>query len=598
LHEGDLLPQLLILIGVAAVGVAIFERLGLPAVTGFLLTGTLVGPGGLGLVPDPERVRELAELGVVLLLFEIGLELPIERLRGLWRETFVVGGLQVALTVAGVAWVASALGMRGETALVLGALVAMSSTALVIRVLAERGAIDAPHGRIAVGILLFQDLCIVPFLLAVPLLATDVAAAPGAFGLALAKAGATLVLFVGVAWFVLPRLLDRVARQPSRDLFSLLAMLVVMGSALLAEEAGLTLAVGAFVAGLATATSPFAHQLFAEVVSLRGVLLGLFFTAVGMLFDPIAAWQHAPEVLAYLGGVAVLKSGLVILLVLAILGQGPRVAVMSGLSLAQTGEFSFVLAAAAAAAGLLAPDVEQVFLAGSVLTLLATPFLMAAAPRIASALASGSEQLPGQERAGAPRAGGHVVLVGFGIAGRSLARILRAIGAEYVVVEANAQTVRTAGARGQPIVFGDATRPPLLKRLSVERARLVVVAINDRHATLQVVRAVRRLAPETPILARTRYILEADALYASGAHGVVADEFESSIDLAVHALRRFEIDDTAITAFANALREEGYEPLRGPPDLQLDPWLTELLLDGRPAPGSAGPGSGSSGPSG
>jgi CPA2 family monovalent cation:H+ antiporter-2 len=589
LHEGDLLPQLLILIAVAAVGVAIFERLGLPAVTGFLLTGTLVGPGGLGLIPDSERVRALAELGVVFLLFEIGLELPIERLRGLWRETFVVGGLQVALTVAGVAWLASALGMRGETALVLGALVAMSSTALVIRLLAERGAINAPHGRIAVGILLFQDLCIVPFLLAVPLLATDAAAAPGAFGLALAKAGATLVVFVGVAWFVLPRLLDRVARQPSRDVFSLLAMLVVMGSALLAEEAGLTLAVGAFVAGLVTATSPFAHQLFAEVVSLRGVLLGLFFTAVGMLFDPIAAWERAPEVLAYLGGVAVLKSGLVIVLVLAVLGQGLRVAVMAGLALAQTGEFSFVLAAAAAAAGLLAPDVEQVFLAGSVLTLLATPLLMAVAPRIAGALAAGSDRLPGHERAGAPRAGGHVVLIGFGIAGRSLARILRAIGAEYVIVEANAQTVRSAGARGEPIVFGDATRRPLLERVAVVRARLVIVAISDRHATLQVVRAVRSLTPRTPVLARTHYILEADALYGAGANAVVADEFEAAIDLAVQTLRRFEIADPAITAFADALREEGYEPLRAPPDLKLDPWLAELLLEGREAPDADDP---------
>lgn len=590
MHEGELLAQLLILIAVAAVGVAVFERLGLPAITGFLLTGTVVGPGGLGLIHDPERVRELAELGVVFLLFEIGLELPIERLRGLWREAFIAGGLQVALTVALVAWMATGLGMRGDTALVLGALVAMSSTALVIRLLTDHGTLHAPHGQVSVGILLFQDLCIVPFLLAVPLLATDAGAAPAAFALALGKAGATLVAFGAVAYFLLPWLLDRVARQPSKDLFSLLALLVVMGSAILAEEVGLTLAVGAFVAGLVTASSPFAHQLFAEVVSLRGVLLGLFFTAVGMLFDPLAAWQQAPEVLAYVAGVVGLKAGLVFLLVLGLLRLGVRVAVLAGLALAQTGEFSFVLAAAAGQAGLLDEEVEQVFLAGSVLTLLATPFLLAAGPRLASWLATGAEHLRSEEPSEALEAGGHVVLVGFGIAGRSLARILRAIGVEYVIIETNARTVREARAKGEPILFGDATRRPLLEHVGVRRARLVIVAISDTEATEEVVRVVRDLAPDTRVLARTHYILQADALFRAGAHGVVADEFESTIDLGVQALRTFGISDAALAEFASALRHEGYEPLRGPLDLRLDPWLTELLLDDRGRPVEPGGG--------
>jgi CPA2 family monovalent cation:H+ antiporter-2 len=586
--DGALLSQLVVLIAVAALGVAIFERVGLPAVTGFLLTGALVGPGGLGLVEDPERVRRLAELGVVFLLFEIGLELPMERLRGLWREAFLAGGLQVALTLAAVAWAASALGLGGATALVMGALVAMSSTALVIRLLADRGAIDAPQGQVAVGILLFQDLCIVPFLLAVPLLATDVGAAPAALALALGKAAATLVLFGGVAWLALPWLLDRVARQPSRDLFSLLALLVVMGSALLAEKVGLTLAVGAFVAGLVTSSSPYAHQLFAEIGLLRGVLLGLFFTAVGMLFDPVAAWANAPAVLAYVSGVVVLKAGLVFVLVVALLGRGVRVAVLAGLALAQTGEFSFVLAAAAGDAGLLDPKVETVFVAGSVLTLLATPFLLAGGPRLASVLAAGSDALGAGERRGAPRAGGHVVLVGFGLAGRSLARILRAMEIEWVAVESNARTVRELGGRGEPVVFGDATRRPLLEHVSVGNARLVIVAISDAYATRQVVRAVRALAPDTPVLARTRYVAEADTLFADGAAAVVADEFESTIDLGLKTLRRFGVAERALAAFAEALRLEGYEPLRAPLDVRLDPWLAELLLEGR-GPSDDGP---------
>ncbi|NNL65850.1 MAG: hypothetical protein HKP30_06390 [Myxococcales bacterium] len=580
MHEGDLLSQLLLLIAVAAVGVAVFERVGLPSVAGFLVAGTLVGPGGLGLVSDPDRVRALAEFGVVFLLFEIGLELPVARLRGLWKETFLAGGLQVALTVATVAFVASALGMRGETALILGALVAMSSTALVIRLLSERGAIDAPHGQVAVGILLFQDLCIVPFLLAVPLLASDAAAAPAAFVSALGRAGLTLVGFVAVAWFVLPVALDRVARQPSRDLFSLVALLVVMGSALLAERVGLTLAVGAFVAGLVTAGSRYAHQLFAEVVTLRGVLLGLFFTAVGMLFDPRQALANAPEVLFYVTGVVVLKAGLVIAVVLVLLRLGVRVAVLSGMALAQTGEFSFVLAAAATAAGLLDARVEQVFLAGSVLTLLATPFLLQMGPRVAGLFAAGSDRLAGAERTGAPREGGHVVIVGYGVAGQALGRVLDAIGKRFIAIEANARTVRTLAADGAPIVFGDATRRPLLERVDVARARLVAIAITDAHATGQVVRMVRSLAPDVRILARTRYIAEADALFEAGASGIVAEEFESTIDLLAQALRGFGIADESLRVFAEALREEGYEPLRLAPGVKLDPWLAEVLLEG------------------
>lgn len=582
MHEGELLSQLLLLVAVAAVGVAVFERLGLPSVAGFLLTGTLVGPGGLGLVSDPERVRALAEFGVVFLLFEIGLELPVDRLRGLWKETFLAGGLQVALTVATVAGAASALGMRGETALVLGALVAMSSTALVIRLLSEQGSIDAPHGQVSVGILLFQDLCIVPFLLAVPLLASDAAAAPSAFMLELGRAGLALVGFVAVAWFVLPATLDRVAQQPSRDLFSLVALLLVLGSAWLAEQAGLTLAVGAFVAGLVTATSRYAHALFAEVVTLRGVLLGLFFTAVGMLFDPAAAVANAAEVLGYVAGVVVLKAGLVMLLVTLLLRLGVRVGVLAGLTLAQTGEFSFVLAAAAGTAGLLDARVEQIFLAGSVLTLVATPFLMQAAPSVASWLARGSDRIAPRERAGSPRQGGHVVIIGYGLAGQALARVLEAIGIEHVAIDSNARTVRQASEDGHPVVFGDATRRPLLERVGVENARLVVVATTDSHATRNVVGTIRGMTPNVRVLARTRYIGEADALYEAGASGIVAEEFESTIDLVAQALRGFGITDGAVGTFAEALREEGYEPLRAAPGVKLDPWLTEVLLEGRP----------------
>ncbi|HVH06204.1 MAG TPA: cation:proton antiporter, partial [Myxococcota bacterium] len=264
--ESSFLGELLLVIALAALGVALFERLRLPAVAGFLAIGAIVGPGGLGLVADPERVRAIAELGVVFLLFEIGLELPIDRVQRLWRVSFAAGGLQVAVTLALVAGAAVWLGTPWRSALVIGALVAMSSTALVLGLLSERGEIDAPHGQLALGILLFQDLCIVPFLLAVPILAAGEAASAGRIAFEIGRAAGALLLLAVVARFAVPRLLERAARVPSRDLFPLLALLLVVGSAVLAEQIGLTLAVGAFIGGMVASASPYAHQLFAEVL--------------------------------------------------------------------------------------------------------------------------------------------------------------------------------------------------------------------------------------------------------------------------------------------------------------------------------------------
>jgi CPA2 family monovalent cation:H+ antiporter-2 len=568
--------ELLLLVAIAALGVVVFERLRLPAVAGFLVMGALVGPGGLGLVADPERVRTLAEFGVVFLLFEIGLELPIERVRRLWRRAAAVGGLQIALTLGAVFGAGLAFGLEPASAFVLGCIVAMSSTALVMRVLSERGEIDAPQGQLSVGILLLQDLCIVPFLLLVPLLAGG-AGSTLQVGLELLRAIFVLVLFFAAARFLLPSLLERAVRTRSRDLFTLVAFLVVLGSAWAAEGLGLTLAVGAFVGGLVLSASPYAHQLLAEVLPLRGVLLGLFFTAVGMLLDPALALREWPSVLVYVGAVVLLKSLVVAAIVGGGMGLGLRLGVVTGLGLAQTGEFSFVLAAEATEAGILPPVLQQVFVAGSIATLIATPFLVQVAPRLAGWIGREAERADGVPQEDAvPPAADHVVLLGFGFAGQTLARILRGRDVPYRAVEANARTVQEARERGEPVFYGDAMRRPLLEHIGVARARLVVVSISDPIATREAVRIARELAPETVIVARTHYVLEVDPLYQAGATAVVAEEFESTIEVMAKALAVFSIPESAIARLAAEMREEGYEPLRSPA-LQLDPWLGEIL---------------------
>jgi CPA2 family monovalent cation:H+ antiporter-2 len=575
--DPQFLIELLVLLAVATAGVAIFERLRLPAIAGFLVMGALVGPGGLGLISQPDRVRALAELGVVFLLFEIGLELPLERLRQLWRLALFGGGLQVVATLACVAAIGTAMGLDLPAALVMGGLVAMSSTALVMRILSERGEIDAPQGQLTVGILLFQDLCVVPFLLGVSILAARSTgdAADVAFGLV--RSLVELAAFFLVARFAFPYLLDRAARVRSREIFTMVALLAVVGSAVFAEQIGLTLAVGAFAGGLVLSASPYAHQLFAEVVPLRGLLLGVFFTAVGMLFDPAVALENLAGVAAYFVCVVVLKAGFIAAIVAIALRQGVRLGVLTGLALAQTGEFSFVLAAAASDADLLDAGLRQVFVAGSIATLVATPFLVGVAPRVAQFLDRRAERAPRRAAEdGVEAFRNHVILVGFGLAGQNLARVLKARGIAYVALDSNAGSVADSRNRGEPVLYGDATRHSILQRLGIADARLIAVAISDPIGTREVVTLARSLAPEIPIYARTRYVLEVDELERAGATMVVAEEFESTLALTGSTLRHFGVSEESIARFTTELRDEGYEFMRAPETI-LDPWLTDLL---------------------
>jgi CPA2 family monovalent cation:H+ antiporter-2 len=572
----DFLTEFLLLLAVATAGVAVFERLKLPAIAGFLVMGALVGPGGAGLIADPDRVLALAELGVVFLLFEIGLELPIERVRRMWRQSLVAGGLQVVLTLAVVSGVAIALGLDTPRALVIGALVAMSSTALVMRVLSGRDEIDAPQGQLAVGVLMFQDLCVVPFLLLIPVLAAGPEASTAGVAFELVSAVVALGVFFAVSRFVLPALLDRVARMQSRELFTMVALLVVMGSAVIAEEVGLTLSVGAFVGGLVLSATPYAHQLFAEVVGLRGLLIGVFFTAVGMLFDWRVALDQWPAILGYTAGVVVLKAGFVGLIVAIALRRGVRLGVLTALALAQTGEFSFVLAAEASSAGLLDANLRQVFVAGSIATLMLTPFLISWSPRIANALAQRADSRERAREKPQDRRRDHVVLAGFGITGQNLARVLRARDIPYVAVEGNAVAVRDALTRGEPILYGDATRRSLLEQAGVPEARLIAVAVRDPVATHEIVRAAREMSPRAPILVRAPYVRDVDALTTAGATKVVVEELEATLELVGNTLSRFGTPEESIARFTAELRDEGYVFMRTPETI-LDPWLSELL---------------------
>jgi len=575
-HEPALLHELVVLLVFAAAGAALFERLGLPSIAGFLVMGAIAGPGGLALAPNPEDVRAIAEFGVVFLLFEIGLELPLERVRSLLRTGVAAGVLQVGGTLLVVSGLASLFGLPGRTALVLGALVAMSSTALVIRMLSERGEVHAPHGQVAVSILLVQDLCIVPFLLAIPLLATDGPIRAWPVLEAVLRAVVAVAAFYVVARFALPRLLAGAAAVRSREVFTLVAILAVIGGALAAEGLGLTLAVGAFLAGLVLSSSPWGPQLISEVLPVRGLLLGIFFTAIGMLMDFEVAWTQAPTVFLLVAAAILLKGTITAISVSAVLRTGARIGVLAGVALAQTGEFSFVLVQVASDAKLLDAELTQAFVAASVISLIATPLLIRTGEKLATRIAGTTESSP-EEIDATAELSGHAIIVGFGLAGRNVARVLEAVGVPFAAVEANPIAAKEARRGGANVIWGDATRMGLLEQLKLDRARLLVVAVNDPVATRQIVSRAHALAPRVVVLARTRYLLEIDALETAGARRVVADELEGTIDLVAKTLYELEIPKGSVERFCTELRTEGYSQLRQPAALALDPWLKELL---------------------
>jgi CPA2 family monovalent cation:H+ antiporter-2 len=574
------LIEAVVLLSLASAGLAMTERLRLPSVVGFLVVGAIAGPGMLGLVSEPDRVRDLAEIGVIFLLFEIGLELPIERLRTLWKAALVAGGFQVGLTLAAVAGVTHAFGLTWPAALVVGAGVSMSSTAIVLRLLTDEGQIDAPGGQLAVSILLMQDLAIVPFLLFIPLLAGESTALSEVASAIGRMVGALLVVGFGV-WFLVPRILDRVAQTRSGELFSLLALLIVLGSALTAETLGLTLAVGAFLAGVAASGSPYAHQLFSEVVPLRGVLLGIFFTAVGMFFEPSEVIEAPGTFLLDVFAITLGKLLIILIAGMVLLRRSLRVSLEAGLSLCQMGEFSFVLLGVAGQAGLIEPVLQQRVIGASIATLLISPFLIRYAPTIAETIAERLRHpgaaIPDAAEDDGAEPNSRVVVIGYGPAGQTLIRLLRSLDVPYIAVDTNPNAALAAADSGEPVIYGDATRPQVLSHLRVWDARLVAVAISDPLATRRVVSRIHAMAPHTPILARTRYVREVDRLSSAGATTVVAEEFEGSIELVARALESFEFPTGAIARFTEALREEGYGAIRASAALPIDPWLIELL---------------------
>ena len=544
-ESAQLRDVLLVLLAAVAV-VPLFRRLRASAVLGYLAAGALIGPYGFRLLHDVEAAARLGELGVVFLLFSIGLSLSVERLASLRRYALGLGIAQVLATTVALSGLLRALGVESAAALVLGGGLALSSTAVVLRVLVERRELSTPRGRIALAVLLLQDVSVVPLLTLVPQLrGAEVSVLP-ALGTALLRAALVLVVILVIGRLALRPLLRAVARDGTPELFTGIVLLLVLGVGWLTQQAGLSMALGAFLAGVLVAETEYRPQVEGDVQPFRGILLALFFMSVGMSVDVGLLWTRAPLLVGLTAALLLVKAGILIALARGF-GFRPATAAALGLMLAQGGEFGFVLFALAGQAGVLDADTAQLAVLVVGLSMAATPLLLAASRRVAHRLEQGDEAAALAEQAGELQ--GHVIVAGFGRVGHTVALLLESRGTSYLALDLDAERVTNARRSRLAVYFGDASRAEVLKAAGIQRAQAVVVTVDEPAAANLTVQVARRLAPEVPVLARGRDLAQAQALGEAGATAAIPEIVEGSLQLGAAVLRqvgasRDEIDQT------------------------------------------------------
>lgn len=572
MHTPALFADLLIILLVSVPVAFVCLRLKLPLLVGLMLSGIAIGPYGLGWVHEIAAIEMLAEIGVMLLLFTIGLEFSLRRLREMKTLVLIGGGLQVALTVGVTAAISMFLGRGMGQSVFFGFLIALSSTAIVLKSYVERNEVDAPHGRAAVAILLFQDISIVVMLLLVPILGGEDVVSTTKVIFDLGGSLLALVLLVLAAYFVLPKVLKRIVLLRSPEAFLLTVVLLCLGMSWVTSHFGLSLALGAFIAGMVLADGDYSHQVTAEILPFRDVFNSLFFVSIGMLLSVGALIQNLPIVVVVVLGMMILKA-LIVWAVIRVLGFPQRIAAMAALGLAQIGEFSFVLAKMGQPVNLLSDSDYQIFLAASIISMIATPFMIALAPKAGYSLQrlfrdGGPDNVENSEEdIHLTSSGGlqqHVVIVGYGLNGRNLARVLRTVGVPYVILELNADVVRRAKTKGEKINFGDATRREVLLHAGIEQAWAMVLAMSDAPAARRTVDQARRLSEKLHIIVRTRYVAEITELFQLGANEVIPEEFETSIEIFSRVLHRYGFARNVIESQIERVRRQGYEMLRSP----------------------------------
>jgi len=552
--------EFLIILIAATVVALVFERLRLSLILGFLLAGVVIGPHGLQLITDSERIQTFADIGVILLMLTIGLEFSFSRLKGLRNIGVFGGGAQIILSIAIAILVARWWGWSYYAGFILGAVVALSSTAIVLKYLTDRDELDTQQGRIAVAILIFQDLAFVPLLILDGTLGAPGDAVYLKLVWAIVKAALFFAGVIVFARYLLPRFFQRIALSRNREIFLLTAVIIILGTAWLSGELGLSMAIGAFVAGVMFADTDFGNRLVGETIAFRHIFVSLFFVSIGLLFDVrFAASQSV--IIALVVGLVLLVNCVVTALVILFFSYSLRVALATGLILAQIGEFSFLLLNAARATGGLDLFFYNVLLSSTFITMFLTPFLFSMQPLLLRL----SQRIPlfgkplGHEQGSAETScetmREHVILCGFGPLGMDLAQAFREQGVRFVIIEMNHRLLREAKNCSYQVLYGDAANEDILKKAGINRARALVVTFADSAAMAQIVRVVQVLSPETFVAVRSRFERDVPALYELGADAVVMEELEASCELNRIILEHLDVNPQQIEHYLSRIRQ-------------------------------------------
>ncbi|CAD5270833.1 MULTISPECIES: cation:proton antiporter [unclassified Imperialibacter] len=569
-----ILTEIVIILGISVLMILIFNRFKLPSILGLLATGMVAGPHGMGLIQASHEVEMLSEIGVIFLLFVIGVEFSFKHLTSIRKTVFVGGTVQVAGTILVTFGIVYMFGLSFRESIFAGFLVSLSSTAIVLKLLQEKGEINTPHGRIALGILIFQDIIVVPMILFTPIIAGKTGNIGETILILLLKVVAVVGLVLIMARYIVPKLLFRVAQAKSRELFILTIIVICFATAWLTSSIGLSLALGAFFAGLIISESDYSHQATANILPFREIFISFFFVSIGMLLDLKFLFDHLSVVLL-LTFLTLFGKALIAGFGAVLLRYPFRTVILSGLMLCQVGEFAFLLSATGIENQILSPLTYQYFLSVSLITMGLTPFILSYASKITDvvhsktpnplvrkiqALSSDVETEEPDEH----ELKDHLVIIGYGINGKNVAKAARKAAIPYAIVEMNPATVKQEKERGEPIMYGDASDDVILRHVQIQSARVVVIAISDPSSTKRIVAKIREFSNTVHIIVRTRYINEIEESKKLGADEVIPEEFETSIEIFTRVLRHYLVPLNEIEAFTQEVRSGSYEMLRSP----------------------------------
>ncbi|HQA03781.1 MAG TPA: cation:proton antiporter [Thermodesulfovibrio thiophilus] len=581
----NFLQPILIIFGVSGLIIYLLGKIKIPSVVGFLIAGAIIGPYGMAFIKEPQDVEVIAEIGVMLLMFTIGIEFSIPRLMSLKKEVFLFGSLQVITTIIVITLISLlAFNISLNISIFYGFIVALSSTAIVMKLLFDRGELNSPHGKVCLGILLFQDLCVVPLMLFTQMLSGQNGNYYNFF-IVIFKALLILSVVFIFSRAAVPYILHEIVKTRSRELFIIIIIFICLGTAFFTYKLGLSLALGAFLAGIVISESEYSAQAVSDILPFKETFSGIFFISVGMLLNINYIKQHIVEETIIVGNIFILKS-LIIVLIVYVFIHSIKLSLKSALALSQIGEFSFILAFTGKSIGLLDETAYQSFIAASVITMLVTPLIIRYSPYVIDYLMQKNffknlEKIKRIKKTDIiVKKSNHVIIIGFGLNGRNLARILKEINIPYVILELNPDTVRKMKKKGEPIYYGDGTSPEILHKLGIHRAKMLVIAISDPLATRKIVQIAKTENPKIHIIVRTRFVTEIDELRKLGANEVIPEEFETSLEIFSRVLHHFGIPRNKIVQMLEQIRVEGYEILRIPEIYETRTGLECVIFEG------------------